>query len=268
MFSVPCYLAAGLFLCGACIASDTTQDTKEGENVPWFHDSFGYLLAINAFLLVEHALFIFYTNTDIFETVTLAFGLIAYHAGSCCIIVVLLHTQQEIAVPSDAAGSTRHNCTGVSNRVWLRMKHLLSPCFRVCHLIRSEPVKGTFYLIYIMAALGIVRVLDKRLSIPNMYSTILSIVYRCFSSFTLAVANYYIWKFLTNPSMYQTARKRKWSVLTCSFLVVIVLLSVAEISCTVTDQLSLSFGIENVALDLTLLITGFMNAVLVLHEGK
>ena len=265
MFSVTSYFA-GLLLCGACIASHTPRDTNEEENDPWFHGSFGYLLVINVFFLAEHALFLFYTDTYILEL--LGFGLIVYHAGSCCIIVVLLHTQQEIAVPSDAAGSARNDCTGASNRVWLRMKHLLSPCFRVCHLIRSEPVKGTFYLIYIMAALGIVRVLDKRLSIPNIYSTILSIVYRCFSSFTLAVANYYIWKYLTNPSMYQTARRRQWSVLTCSFLVVIVLLGVAEISCTVTDQISLSFGIENVALDLTLLITGSMNAVLVLHEGK
>ena len=260
------YLAAGLFLCGACIAPDTTRDTKEGESVPWFHDSFGYLWVINVFLLVEHTLFIFYADTDILEL--LSYGLIVYHAGSCCIIVVLLDTRQEIAVPSDAASSARNDYTGVSNLVWLRMEQLVSLCSRVCHLIKSEPVKGTLYLIYIMAALGIVRALDKRLSIPNMYSTILFIVYRCFSSFTLAVANYYIWKFLTNPSMYQTARKRKWSVLTCTFLVVIVLLGVAEISCTVTDQISLSFGIENVALDLTLLITGSMNAVLVLHEGK
>ena len=259
---------SGLLLCGACIAPDTTRDTKEGENVPWFHDSFGYLLVINVFLLVEHALFIFYTNTDILEP--LAFGLIVYHAGSCCIIVVLLHTQQEIAVPSDAASSAGNDCTGVSNLVWLRMKHLLSPCFRVCHLIRSEPVKGTFYLIYIMAVLSIARVVDRWLSIPNVYSTALTIAFRCFTSFTFAVANYYIWKYLTNSAMYhdQTARRRQWSRLTCSFLVLIVLLGVAEIICTVIYQMAFSFAIEKVALDLSLLITGLMNIVLVLHEGK
>ena len=267
MFSVISYLA-GLLLCGACITSHTTRDTNEGENEPWFHGSFGYLLVINVFLLMEHTLFIFYTDTDILEL--LGYGLIVYHAGSCCIIVVLLHTRQEIAVPSDAASSARHDYTGVSNLVWLRIEQLVSLCSRVCHLIKSEPVKGTLYLNFVMVALGIAQVLSRWLPIPNMYRTVLTIVFRCFTSFTLAVANYYIWKFLTNSAMYhnQTVRRSQWSVLTCSFLVVIVLLGVAEISCTVIYQMTLSFTIENVALDLSLLIVGFMSIVLVLHEGK
>ena len=106
MFTSLCY-HAGLLLIGAWIASDTTRDTKKGGNVPCFHDSFGYLLVINIFLLMEHALFIFYTNIDIWEP--LAFGLIVYHAGSC-IIVVLLHTQQEHGSQENSGTSTPAEC--------------------------------------------------------------------------------------------------------------------------------------------------------------
>lgn len=219
-------------------------------------------MVINVFLLFEHALFIFYTDTD-----TLAFGLIVYHAGSCCIIVVL-QAQQDIAMPSDAANGARQYCTGVPNHIWLRMKRLPSPCFKLCFLIKSDPIKGTLYLICIMFVLGIARVLDRCLHTPTTYSTFLIIVFRCFTSFTLGIANYYIWTFLTRSVNHdQTVRRKKRSILICSFLVVIVLLGVAEIGSTVTHQVTLSFTVESMVLDFTLLITGFMNVVLVLHEG-
>ena len=250
-----------MLLSGACIASETTRDTKEGENVPWFHDSFKYLLVINIFLLVEHALFVFYTSIDILEVV--AFGLIVYHAASCCIIVVL-HTQQEIANPSDAASDDSNDLTGVANYIWLRMEHLLSPCFRVCHQIKLEPMKGFLWLIYIMIGLSIARVLVKCLTISNMYSTLFTIVFRIFTCVTFGVANYNIWQFLTKPANHnQTKRSGLRSILVCIFLAVIVILGVAEIVCTVIHQMTLSSAV----LDISLLITAFMNVVLILNEG-
>ena len=261
MFTSLCYLA-GLLLSGASIASDTTRDTKEGENVPCFHDSLGYLLVINIFLLVEHALFIFYTNIDILELV--AFGLIVYHAGSCCIIVYLLHTQQEIANPSDAASDDRNDLTGVANCIWLRMEHLLSPCSQVCHKIKSEPIKATLWLIYIMAVLSIARGLNGLLPISNTSSTVLIIVFRGFTSFTFFVANYYIWHYLTNPANYHLERsKSQESIFICIFLAVIVILVVAEITFTTIQQMTL----DSMVLNLSLLITACMNTVLVLNEG-
>lgn len=261
MFTALCYLA-GLLLGGACIAPDTTRDTKEGENESWFRDSFGYLLAINIFLLVEHALFVFYTNIDILEPV--AFGLIVYHAASCCIIVFLRHTQQETANPSDAASEDRNDCTGVANSIWRSMEHLLSPCFRVCHQIKSEPMKGTLWLIYIMIALSIARVLVKCLTIFNMYSTHFTIIFRFFACVTFGVANFNIWQFLIKRANHnQTRRTGLRSILVRIFLAVIVVLGVAEIVCTVIHQMTLS----SMVLDISLLITAFMNVALVLNEG-
>ena len=260
MFTALCYLA-GLLLSGASIASDTTRDTKEGENVPWFHDSFRYLLVINIFLLVEHALFIFYTNIDIWEPV--AFGLIVYHAGSC-IIVVWLYTQQEIANPSDADNNGRNDLTGVANYIWLRMEHLLSPCSRVCHQIKSEPMKATLWLIYIMAVLSIARGLNGLLPISNTCSTVLIIVFRGFTTFTFFVANYYIWHHLTNPANYNLERRKSQeSIFVCIFLAVIVILGVAEITFTTIQQMTL----DSMVLNLSLLITACMNTVLVINEG-
>ena len=204
---------------------------------------------------MEHALFIFYTNVDVLELV--AFGLIVYHGASCCIIVVLLHTQQEIANPSDAASDDRNDHTGVASCIWLRMEHLLSPFVRLYHQIKSEPI----WLIYIMIGLSIFRVLDKYF---NIYSTPFTIVFRVFASVTFGVANYNIWKFLTNPAnCNQTRRTGLRSVLVCIFLFVIVVLGVAEIVCTVIHQMTLS----SMVLDISLLITAFMNVLLVLNEG-
>ena len=211
---------------------------------------------------MEHALFIFYTNIDILEPI--AFGLTVYHAASCCIIVVLLHTQGEVVRPSDADSNDKNYLTGVANYIlWSRMKHLLSSCFSVCHQqIKSERMKGTLWLMHITRGLSIARVLDKCLPISNMYSTHFTIVFRSFTFVTFGVANYSIWQFLINRANHnQTRRTGLQSILVCIFLAVI--LGLAEIAYTVIHQMTLS----SMVLNISLLITAIMTVTLVLIEG-
>lgn len=255
---------AGLLLSGAIIAPDTTRDTREEGNIPCFGDRLGYLLVINVFLLVEHYLFIFYTHTDISEL--LAFGLIVYHAGSCCIIVIVWQTQyKENTVPSDATGDARSESYGVPNCNPVRLiRHLLlSPCIRLYNLITSEPLQGTYYLVGIMVFLDITKILDRLLP-PTEYRNCLTMVFLLFTSFTYAVANYYIWKFLTRSAAHATVpvKGRWWKMLIFSFLVMIAFLGVAEIGCTVIHQTT-----KNLALNTSLVVAGCMNAALVIHEG-
>lgn len=254
-----------MLLCGAVIASDTAKDTKEEGNVPCFNDSLGYLLVINLFLLLEHALFIFYTHTDIWDLS--AYGLIVYHAVSCCMIVYIWQTQcKENTVPSDAVGDGRSESKGVPNPVWMIPGPFLSPFFKVYHLIKSEPLQGTIYLVRIMVVLGLITILERLLP-PTEYRNILIVVYRLFTSVTFLVANYYIWKFLTSPAAYAIVpvKGRHWSmamVCSCGFLLVILLLGVAEIICAMIYQMA-----YQLILDGFLLTVGIMNVSLVLHEG-
>ena len=264
-----------MLLSGAIIAPDTTRNTREEEDIPCFADRLGYLLVINVFLLMEHALFIFYTHTDIFET--LAFGLIVYHAGFCCIIVILWQTQcKENTVPSDAAGDARNENREVLKPVWLIPEAVLSPCSRFHHMITSEPLQGTTYLIHFMVFLGMARVLDRvllqteyRNYLTTEYRNHLTIVFRYITSFTFLLANFYIWKYLTSKSptahAFVPAEGRQWNKVIVGFLFVIVLLGVAEIFLTVIHQMT--FTNENLALDTSLAIAGCMNVALVLHEG-
>ena len=258
------------------MASDTTRNTREEENIPCFADRLGYLLVINVSLLLEHALFIFFTHTDISEP--LAFGLIAYHAGSCCIIVILWQTQRkETTVPSDATGDARNESTEMPNPVRLIPEAVLSLCSRLYHLITSEPLQGTTYLIYIIVLLGMARAVDRVLLLTEYrnyltteYRNYLTIAFRSFTSCTILLANYYIWKSLTSPTAQShasaPANGRRWNKLVVCFLFGIVLLGVAEIFCTVIHQMTLANG--NLALDTSLFIAGCMNVALVLHEGK
>ena len=260
-------LFAGLLLSGAVIASDTAKETKEEENVPCFDDSLGYLLAINAFLLVEHGLFVYYTHTDLFEI--LAVGLILYHGASCCVIVFLWQTQsKETAVPSDAKCNTRNESKALFNLLWMIPEPVLSPCFSVYNLITSDPLQGTIIFVRIMVVLDICIILAKLLLPPTEYKNCLTL-FHLFTSVAYAVANYYVWKFLTSPAAHSNVpAERSWSnIIMCSMFTAIAFTGVAEIGFAVFYQMVFPFN-GSLTLNISLLTVGFMNVAFVLQEGK